>query len=203
MDDQIKSKTNWKFILIILILAILVGGGILGYLRYFKREMISLTKFPEIKKPEKIEDETANWKTYRNEEYKFEVKYPPDWGIDKERSFATDFRPQEMEKNYVCISIRFDKFFSSSIEEYLKKAGDEYALSKARCLEEKRAILVNIGGQEAFRCENLPDPFPSTATLISIGNFIYQLEKVGTEICRNFNTEKIFNQILSTFRFLE
>jgi hypothetical protein len=38
-----------------LILAVIVGGGILGYLRYFKREIFSLSKFPEIKKPEKIE----------------------------------------------------------------------------------------------------------------------------------------------------
>ena len=49
-----KGKTNWKYILIVLILAVIVGGGILGYLRYFKREISSLTKFPEIKKPEKV-----------------------------------------------------------------------------------------------------------------------------------------------------
>jgi hypothetical protein len=43
-------------------------------LRYFKREILSLTKFPEIKKPEKVvEEETADWKTYRNEEYGYEV----------------------------------------------------------------------------------------------------------------------------------
>ena len=29
----------------------------------------------------KLPDETADWKTYRNEEYGFEVKYPNDWGI--------------------------------------------------------------------------------------------------------------------------
>ena len=52
-----QGKTNWKYILIVLILALIVGGGILGYLRYFKREMISLTKFPEIKKPEKVVEE--------------------------------------------------------------------------------------------------------------------------------------------------
>jgi hypothetical protein len=51
-------------------------------LRYFKREILSLTKFPEIKKPEKVvEEETADWKTYRNEEYGFEIKYPEDWEI--------------------------------------------------------------------------------------------------------------------------
>jgi len=48
-----QGKTNWKYILIVLILAIIVGGGILSYLRYFKREISSLTQFPEIKKLEK------------------------------------------------------------------------------------------------------------------------------------------------------
>jgi len=31
-----------------------------------------------------LPDETANWKTYRNEEYGFEFKYPSDWPIDNE-----------------------------------------------------------------------------------------------------------------------
>jgi hypothetical protein len=30
-----KEKTNWKYILIISVLAVIVGRGILGYLRYF------------------------------------------------------------------------------------------------------------------------------------------------------------------------
>jgi len=49
-----KGKTNWKFITIVVVLALIVGGGILGYMSYFRKEMISLTKFPEVKTPEEI-----------------------------------------------------------------------------------------------------------------------------------------------------
>jgi len=49
-----QGKTNWKFLLIVIILAIIVGGGILSYLEYFKKEIISLSKFLEIKKPPKL-----------------------------------------------------------------------------------------------------------------------------------------------------
>jgi hypothetical protein len=33
-----KEKTNWKYILIISVLALIVGGGILVYLRYLELE---------------------------------------------------------------------------------------------------------------------------------------------------------------------
>jgi hypothetical protein len=63
------------------ILTAIVGGGILGYLRDFQKEISSLTKFPEVKKPEKSKvEELANWKTYRDEEHSFEFEYPQDWG---------------------------------------------------------------------------------------------------------------------------
>ena len=58
-----KGKTNWKYILIVVILATIVGGGILGYLRYFKREISYLSKFLEIKKPEKKEVSLTTDKT--------------------------------------------------------------------------------------------------------------------------------------------
>ena len=150
-----------------------------------------------------IKDETSDWKTYRNEEYEFEVKYPNNWEISRRASFVADFRHQEMEKNHACISIRFEEFLGSSIEEHLKKQGDQYTLSKVKCLEEEKFTLVSIDGKEALRCEDLPDPFPTTAILLSTNNFIYHIEKIDTEICRNFDTEKVFNQILSTFRFLD
>jgi hypothetical protein len=44
------SQTNWKYILIVLILTIIVGGTILVWI---KTEKVSLIEFPEIKKSEK------------------------------------------------------------------------------------------------------------------------------------------------------
>jgi len=44
------QKTNWKYILIVSILAIIVGGGILGYYRWIAKEKIGV---PEVKAPKK------------------------------------------------------------------------------------------------------------------------------------------------------
>lgn len=81
---------NWKYTLIVIILAVIVGGGILAYQYWWlpkEEAKISGTKLLEVKASEEVspketpEDETANWKTYRNEKYKLSVKYPPDWRI--------------------------------------------------------------------------------------------------------------------------
>ncbi len=75
-----QGKTNWKYIIIVLILAVIVGGGILIWV---EKQKVPSIELPKIEKPEKVgkeeprpENETANWRTYRNEEYGFEIKYP-------------------------------------------------------------------------------------------------------------------------------
>jgi len=45
-----QGKTNWKYILIVVILAVIVGGGILGYCRWLAREKIPSTPVANVYK---------------------------------------------------------------------------------------------------------------------------------------------------------
>jgi hypothetical protein len=75
-------RTNWEYILIVVILGIIVGAGILVYSDIVIKNIISLSQFIEIKNLEKtVEEKTADWNIYRNEEYGFEVRYPNNWDV--------------------------------------------------------------------------------------------------------------------------
>jgi len=72
-----QGKTNLKYILIVVILAAIVGGGILGYYYLWIKDLETRLAVVELKMPEKvIADETANWKIYINGTFGFEFKYP-------------------------------------------------------------------------------------------------------------------------------
>jgi hypothetical protein len=188
------NKTNWKYILIVLILAVIVGGGILGYLRYFEREIVSFTKFPEIKKSEKpkIEEETANWKTYRNEKYEFEVKYPEDWTLDEwihpiTGEFIISFHPPEAEEPEI-FTISVIKQTSEELEEWI-----EGNIRIGFC-RNRRDITIGVENYKGVEVQ-----FRDRAT------FFRQVYINRNSLTYRFIIEEesptmpIFNQMLSTF----
>ena len=78
-------KNNQKsFTSLILIGAIVVLIALGGYFVWSKKsEPITQKQTPEVTQTETSittsKDETANWKTYTNSDYGFELKYPQDW----------------------------------------------------------------------------------------------------------------------------
>lgn len=68
-----EGKTNIKYLFIIIILAAIVGGGIL----WFSQQQIPSYQSSEIKIPEKVKDETADWLVYQSPSMGFSIKIPP------------------------------------------------------------------------------------------------------------------------------
>lgn len=120
-----QGKTNWKLLIIIIILAIIVGVGVLWYAKRPEKPYQPV----EVKK-----SETADWKTYKNEKYGFEIKYPKDWtikeevknniGLIKEKYRLDIFYPENITKAdiYGNVAVEFfntednDKFFNQQLD---------------------------------------------------------------------------------------
>jgi len=67
---------------IVLIAVILTGGFV--YWRYFSFQEELFSKQTTFIPKNITQDETANWQTYKNEFFKFSIKYPPDFNITKD-----------------------------------------------------------------------------------------------------------------------
>jgi len=201
-----EGKTNWKYILIVLILAVIVGGGVLWWI---KKEEVAPIEFPEIKKPEKVvEDETANWKVYKDEVYGFEIKYPKDWTIEE----AKIEEAKEIVKRYLSFSPMGKTYILGGmgnrqpISILVSKGGIEAYRSIYPKKEGAETIIVNNYstireerdfGEIFYIIQN-----PEDDTVVTFENWIQVIEDL-IKPSEKKELENIFDQMLSTFRFLE
>jgi len=79
-------NTNWKYIAIVVVVGLVALTGILAYQNFCPTsEEIVLLETPGEKTPEETPEApeqpqiSASWKTYKNEEYGFEVIIPDSW----------------------------------------------------------------------------------------------------------------------------
>ena len=77
----VSKKTNHWLIAIIIFVLIFIVGGVYALALQSQRQVPQPIVSPPPISPTPI-DETANWKIYRNEEFGFELKYPPGWKLE-------------------------------------------------------------------------------------------------------------------------
>jgi len=170
-------------ILILVILVILAGGGIFAW-RYFGAL-------------EEIGDKTTDWQTYRNEEYGFEFKYPIDWAAIESTSpqypylvFIT-LGPKEtiQQGGFFGVTLRDqskDEFFSLLAQEKF------YIISQSETtLGNKQATFYTLGRTDSPGIE-------WKEVITQKDGFLLEFSRGATS-----GYDDIFNQMLSTFRFLE
>jgi hypothetical protein len=182
-------------ILILVILGIFVAGG------FFAWQYFGALK-------EKVKDETADWKTYQNEEYGFGMKYPQDWNHWSEvytEGFSKEF---VKEQNDIVCEFSVNMIPTVNLDNYIEELYPQGSPNPAR-------IETEVDDFPAVKIEEFPHTrrywvrkeannlsFQITQTVkIIVGenrNISYGYGTIQDSEC-----EEPFDQMLSTFRFIE
>ena len=169
-----KIPTLLAILIIFVVIAAIVGIIFWLFPDYPENEVV----YPQA---ENVQEETADWQTYRNEEMGFEIKYPSNWGysagpLPEVFLFGITGSSDYDVNIWVKSSSQLNEFYGS------KKA--------EMCTEN---FLVD---KKAYKCEG--DNYIYIEAENS-GKF-YFLSVKGDRSSDKFT---IFNQMLSTFRFIE
>ncbi len=144
-------------------------------------------------------DETANWKTYINNAYNFEFKYPPTYEFESENPNSVTFSGTfgDNQKIPSELTLNFNPSIDSSI---LKKCGETTAIGEYKCLTDptSEATINGIRFRKIHIMEGSGD---------AMGSAKYVVQTVDKPTLEFIHTvlgggvENRMDKILSTFRF--
>ncbi|GEM_PF-1934596 len=189
------------------------GIGSLSNSEFIKRFNLILSSFSFI---ETQGEEMADWKTYKNEEYGFEIKYPSDFFIENYQDGLgfVEKQYQGQQVHYPFVGVEFIKT-PFSAEQWVNENGTEVNLLDENLppgfdrshnylyygVKDKEIRVIN--SLQFFQFYNAGisgsnnNAFVRTKDSTVLIN-IYRHSSGMGEVSKN-----IYNQILSTFRFLE
>lgn len=148
-------------------------------------------------------DETANWKTYRNEEYGFEMKCPKNWnlaGISEDPFNMTIWEGDGFNKDNIQMVEIYGFTSRGSVEENLN-----YLKERLKTEFNKLKEISIIGGKGFYWInETKGGPSPSIYFVGKNQMFLmnYNIYDISSKNALS-QAKLLFHQMLSTFRFLE
>jgi len=138
-----------------------------------------------------IPDETADWQTYRNEEYRFEIRYPKWWNIYELNGqiLFQDTPLEDIPNEWFSINTKNDEYDFSSYD-----FSKEEIVDKITGKEE-----INISNVNGFRYTF----YPKSELYILRKYIILNYKGRGWVLSYSGLSPGLESQILSAFRFLE
>lgn len=164
-------------------------------------ESVSQIKLPEVQTPdeeapsfEALTDPTADWKTYKNTDYGFEIKYPNGWSVEEDlpnKNFLVKFSEID---NYPVLNIRFLSEDYSKVLAQEEKRLAEWSKDSPEGLNsgEKDITFSEVPAKEFYYFS----PIGATEQLILVkkDNLTLQVKSFSNSV---------LDPILSTFKFIE
>lgn len=211
-----KKPFNTKLVLILAGAAALVATGIWAAIypgltvpNTLPESTMPSTEF-SAKKPQsddKSVDPTANWQIYQNEKHGFMLKYPNDWFS---RQCGDSYVGFSYDKNKLpaCFTNQDQPHVNIKISG-AETDFSEYVQGAENSIDNTLRETVEIGGISAVKItgltkmEKAPGPPPgvnAAGVMFSHKNNVYDFYYFGLD---NKNYSKIFDQILSTFKFTD
>ena len=226
------KSTNWKKIILTVLIISVVTGVIIGAYWFFvlnkSSDVSDLTgpvPKPQVSTstPSAKKDETAGWKVFKSAKVTYEFKYPPSFGLsEKEKSIT--IKPSEYSETSIesCgpqvltkgwrMSVTYDDSFVGEKITLKQLTNYEFAFT-SKDFEKVEKYETTLDGQEAMRltykgplkisdCYLSPTESMERILTVNKDGLYFAIE------ARYLNKDKesvinIFNQILSTFKFLD
>ncbi len=191
--------------ILILIIIVLVAGGAyyFGTLKIKPKPQVIPTTVPSVKPAINLEtsvpvtqttikpttDPTANWKTFNHSTGNYQFKYPPEWSavIDQNATADTLFGPNASSKSGLG---------GIEVREIETDPKDFNTLTESRIISQTKANVNGITGYKT-----------SYSNVLNGTNFVFKnTDGLIYNIyinSSNVDDLKIFDQILSTFKFTQ
>lgn len=232
-------RLTTNIVKIILLVGIAIGSLAIAYYAGYERgkqaspHLTPIQTLSQAPSTQSSPIDTSAWRTYRNEEHEFEVRYPNDWVLEEEKSFEkivglgekklieTQYGKMEFFKEGFTVIVYRD------LSELPGNKKEGFSLKKWICEEfilppvygdlrgEEciKAITFGVGNYKGILVKKY-----RTVGIISIISYVFiqrnhaiyeirdEMPTLGTtreDFPTKYDYDKCFEQMLSTFRFIK
>ena len=228
MLNHNKKEKGFSKVIVLILALVIIAGGVLAWqfwLEGIDDSEVANEQEPIVEQESPVVDETADWQTYRNEEYGFEVRYPTEPEFDK-REAQRSFPPQHNKKysgvefikelpdrkgcqfrdDNAC-NMSYGFFIIDQSFEDVSSEFDKYSSVVKNIKIDGRTSLVVNWGAEGIGMLYYYVALNERETLVINRWYLSEQINIQYREIDNFivynEQERIFNQILSTFKFYE